>query len=62
MVIKSSPTILSALVLLALLTSVFCFKAVRTFRFRNSASQTIWIGAFGVPLMPQTGWEMAPNT
>jgi hypothetical protein len=35
------------------------WKAVRTFRFKNSSPKTIWIGGFGVPLMPQTGWEMA---
>lgn len=60
--LKSIQTILCVLVLLALLNPVFSYKAVRTFRFKNSASKTIWIGAFGVPLMPQTGWEMPPNS
>lgn len=38
------------------------FKATRTFRFKNSCSQTIWVAAFGVPLMARTGWEMTPGS
>ena len=52
--------ILAALLLIA--QPVVSWKAVRTFKFKNSASKTIWIGAFGVPLMAQTGWEMPPGS
>lgn len=38
------------------------FKAYRRFVFKNQCPQTIWIGAFGVPLPPSTGWEMPSNT
>lgn len=62
MICRSLPFIFCVLVLLTLFTPAASWKAVRTFRFRNSASKTIWIGAFGVPLMPQTGWEMPPGS
>ena len=38
------------------------FKATRKFVFKNQCDQKIWIGAFGVPLLTRTGWEMAPNS
>lgn len=49
------------LVVLALLPGSEAWKQARTFRFKNNAGKTIWIGGFGVPLMAQTGWEMPPG-
>ncbi len=59
---RSLLILLSILLFLALIHPTLTWKQVRTFKFRNSASQTIWIGGFGVPLMPQTGWEMPPRS
>ncbi len=53
---------LLALVMMLTLVPANAWKQVRTFKFKNSAGKTIWIGGFGVPLMAQTGWEMPPNS
>lgn len=48
---------------LMLLSHPTCsFKSTRRFLFRNNCQKTIWVGAFGVPLMSRTGWEMPPNS
>ena len=52
-------------ILLLILVAVYpaaSWKPVRTFKFKNSCKQTIWVGGFGVPLMAQTGWEMPPGS
>ena len=54
--------LLSILLFLTLIHPTLAWKQVRTFKFRNNANQTIWIGGFGVPLLPQTGWEMPPRS
>lgn len=54
--------------LLAVISTAFAvkvertFKPTRIFKFKNNCDQTIWVGGFGVPLMPKTGWEMPPHT
>lgn len=53
---------LQMLILVMFAISVSAFKATRIFKFRNNCDQTIWVGGFGVPLMPKTGWEMPPHS
>lgn len=36
-------------------------KATREFIFTNKCNHTIWVGAQGVPLPSNGGWEMAPG-
>lgn len=59
---QSYKIIILILAILAVLEPTAAWKGTRTFRFKNSASKTIWIGGFGVPLMAQTGWEMPAHT
>ena len=55
---KIASWVLILVVVLVMSQSVVGWKGVRTFKFKNSCSKTIWVGGFGVPLMAQTGWEM----
>jgi hypothetical protein len=41
---------------------VNAWKSTRRIKFTNKCQQTLWIGAFAVPLPAQTGWEMSPNS
>lgn len=59
---RTTAALVLLVAILALLHSAQAWKQARTFRFKNSAGKTIWVGGFGVPLMAQTGWEMPPNT
>ena len=42
--------------LLALETTAW--KSIRRVKFINKCRQTLWVGAFAVPLPAVTGWEM----
>jgi len=54
--------LLLMITVLLLIEFSFSWKPTRQFKFKNNCNKTIWIGAFGVPLMSQTGWEMPPQS
>lgn len=52
---------LRILLLCVLVLSALSWKSMRRLKFTNRCSQTLWVGAFAVPLPPTTGWEMKPG-
>lgn len=44
-----------------LLIQAFPWKSIRHIKFMNKCPQTLWVGAFAVPLPSVTGWEMKPG-
>lgn len=52
--LKASQIVTLLIVLFSIPASAF--KPTRIFKFKNNCDQTIWVGGFGVPLMPKTGW------
>ena len=60
-IILIPPMNLRILLLCVLVLSALSWKSMRRLKFTNRCSQTLWVGAFAVPLPPTTGWEMKPG-
>lgn len=53
---------LKVILLSLLILSTLGWKSMRRLKFTNRCSQTLWVGAYAIPLPPTTGWEMKPGS